>query len=59
MAATPKPIRKVMKKMSSESRDSGKEQHKGIKKENMKMSVKKAKSDGKSKRSVNFAKSQY
>jgi len=55
MAATPKPIRTRMKKMSTESRSSGKMQQPGVKKEYEKMSIKNAKTS----KGKKFAKSQY
>ena len=59
MAATPKPLRTRMKKMAAESRESGKEQHKGVKKSLKETAVKQTKEKGSRKRVVNFVKSQY
>lgn len=55
MAATPKPTRTRMKKMASESRESGKHQNKSIQKAGLKERLKTTKSS----RTKNFMKSQY
>ena len=59
MAATPKPIRKSIKKMGTEARAKTSGRNKSVNKNTQSALVKKAKSEGKRKRSINFIKSQY